>query len=288
VTSQAGRGAAFTVRLPVTTAVQFALLFKVGGQTYAVPAARVEEAAQVSPEDLRLSPARERVVIRGRELPLVRLGALFGVPAPPGLATRSALVLTAEDETFAVTCDKVIGPREIVVRGLGPLLAKMPLYAGATISGAGKVQLILDVAQLGKLARHGVGGVRPTRALGPRRVLVVDDSRSIRETASLILLQGGYAVETVPDGWDAWEMLQDRPFDLLVTDLEMPRLDGHELISRVRRSADLRGLPVLVVSSRTAESTRTRVLAGGADGFVPKPLRKRTLLDAVDTALHRP
>ena len=99
-------------------------------------------------------------------------------------------------------------------------------------------------------------------------MLVVDDSRSIRETASLILLQGGYAVEAVPDGWDAWELLQDRPFDLLLTDLEMPRLDGHELIGRVRRSAELRQLAVVVVSSRTADSVRARVISAGADDFL--------------------
>jgi chemotaxis protein histidine kinase CheA/CheY-like chemotaxis protein len=286
VSSKPGLGAAFTVKLPLTTAVQQALLFKVGGQVYSVPAARVQEAASITTDDLRLGPERERVVLRGRELPLVRLGALLGVPAPPGLATRSALVLAVGDETFAITCDKVIGPREIVVRSLGPLLSALPLYAGATISGAGKVQLILDVEQLAKEARRGVRGQRPTRTLGPRRVLVVDDSRSIREAASLILAQGGYAVETVPDGWDAWELLQDRPFDLLVTDLEMPRLDGHELIAKVRRTPELRALPVLVVSSRTAEATRARVAAGGADGFVPKPLRRKVLLDAVDAALR--
>jgi DNA-binding response OmpR family regulator len=118
-------------------------------------------------------------------------------------------------------------------------------------------------------------------------VLIVDDSRSIRETASLILAQGGYAVEAVPDGWDAWELLQDRPFDVLVTDLEMPRLDGHELIGRVRRSSELKELPVVVVSSRTAEAVRARVLHSGADGFVPKPLRRKLLLDAIDAALRR-
>jgi chemotaxis protein histidine kinase CheA/ActR/RegA family two-component response regulator len=287
VSSKPGRGASFIVRLPLTTAVQQALLFKVGGQVYAVPAARVQEAVQVAPEDLRLGPAEERVLVRGRELPLVRLGALLGVPAPPGLATRSGLVLTAESETFLITCDKVIGPREIVVRSLGPLLAGLPLYAGATISGAGKVQLILDVEHLLRQAKAGVRGVRPTRALGPRRVLIVDDSRSIRETASLILAQGGYAVEAVPDGWDAWELLQDRPFDVLVTDLEMPRLDGHELIGRVRRSSELKQLPVVVVSSRTADAIRARVLQSGADGFVPKPLRRKLLLDAVDAALRQ-
>ena len=297
VTSEAGRGAAFSIRLPLTTAVQQALLFKVGGQVYAVPAARVQEALSITAEDLRPGPdGLDRLAVPGpdgiRELPLVRTGALLGVPAPPGPSSRrSALVITsplADGQTFAMTCDKVIGPREIVVRSLGPLLAALPLYAGATISGAGKVQLILDVAHLAEHARRGVHAVRPTRALGPRRILVVDDSRAIREAASLILLQGGYSVETASDGWDAWELLQDRPFDLLLTDLEMPRLDGHELIAKVRRSAELATLPVVVVSSRTAATMRGRILQSGADGFVPKPLRRKSLLDAIDAALRKP
>jgi CheY-like chemotaxis protein len=202
------------------------------------------------------------------------------------------LVVTApstsdgSEDTFAVTCDKVIGPREIVVRSLGPLLTGLPFYAGATISGAGKVQLILDVSTLAAEARRGVRTARPGHAPGPRRVLIADDSRSIREAASLILAQGGYAVEAVPDGWDAWEMLQDRPFDLLLTDLEMPRLDGHELIGRVRRSPDLAQLPILVISSRTADAMRARVQQAGANGFVGKPLRKKALLDAIDAALR--
>src|SRR5262249_6638320 len=159
-----------------------ALLFKVGGQVYAVPAARVIEAVQISIDDIRNTPNGDLLVLPSETLPLVRLGALLGVPAPPGMVRRSALLLTPPTGgTCAMTCDKVIGPREIVVRSLGPLLAGLRLYAGATISGAGKVQLILDVAHLAEHAARGVHAVRPTRALGPRRVLVVDDSRSIRE-----------------------------------------------------------------------------------------------------------
>jgi len=296
VTSVPDQGATFVVRLPLTTAVQEALLFKVGGQVYALPAARVVDAVSVSPADLRIAGAEgvDHITLAlpdgRRELPVVRLGALFGVPAPPGgNPRRSALVVSFADgdevQTFAVTCDKVIGPREIVVRSLGPLLQHLSLYSGATISGAGKVQLILDVGRLAEYARSGVRATRPLRALGPRRVLVADDSRSIREAASLILAQGGYSVETVPDGWDAWELLQDRPFDLLLTDLEMPRLDGHELIAKVRRAPELAALPVVVITSRTNEATRARVTGEGADGFVPKPLRRKALLDGVEAAL---
>jgi chemosensory pili system protein ChpA (sensor histidine kinase/response regulator) len=284
VTSVRGEGTRFTLRLPLTTAITQALLFKVGGQVYAIPAARVDEILDVTVDDVELGEV-ERLRRGTFALPLVRLGALLGVPPPPGAsARRSALVINDGDFAFAATCDKVIGPREIVVRSLGALFANLPLYAGATISGAGKVQLILDVARLAEVTRHGVHHDRPARADSQPRVLVVDDSRAIREAALLILAQGGYAADAVADGWDAWELLQDRPFQALVTDLEMPRLDGWELIARVRRSPELAAIPIVVVSSRAA-ATRVRVLASGADAVVDKPLRRKALIDAVAGAV---
>ena len=287
--SAAGRGTRFTVRLPLTTAIERALLFKVGGNVYAVPASHVVETGPVAPADVRSTPEGERMVLRGRTLPLVRLGALLGEPPPPGPSTRrSAVVLDWEGMRFGMTCDKLVGPREIVVKGLGPLLGALPLFAGATISGAGKVQLILDVATLAQHAGSPVSlGARPTGAVGGPRVLLADDSRSLRETAALLLAQGGYRVETVADGWEAWELLQDRRFDILLTDGEMPRLDGYELTAKLRRHPALRAMPVVVMTSRAAEPSRARALAAGADQFLPKPLRRKPLLDAVAEAIAR-
>src|SRR5262249_8852749 len=153
-------------------AVQEALLFKIGGHVYAVPSVRVEETLDVTPADVTLG-AEERLRFRGQSLPLVRLGALLGVPPPPGASERrAALVLSSippagsagrigPPRRCAPPCDKLIGPREIVVRSLGPLLSRLPLYAGATISGAGKVQLILDVARLAQIALEGMHAARP-------------------------------------------------------------------------------------------------------------------------------
>ncbi|MSP61411.1 MAG: hybrid sensor histidine kinase/response regulator [Myxococcales bacterium] len=285
--STPGQGTRFTVRLPLTTAIIGGLLFKVGGHVYAVPASSVVDTAPIAAADFQSTPTGERLLLRGRALPLVRLGALLGEPSPPGSAMRrAAVVLDHEGLIFGLTCDKLIGPRQIVVKGLGPLLSSLPLYAGATISGAGKVQLILDVATLADHARRGVTlGARPTGSVGGPRVLLADDSRSVRETAALILLQAGYRVETVPDGWEAWELLQDRRFDLVLTDGEMPRLDGYDLTGHIRRHPDLRDLPVVVMTSRTVETGRTRALSCGADAFLAKPLRRQAILDAVAAAL---
>lgn len=289
VESEPGAGTRFVVRLPLTTAILQALLFKVGGQVYAVPVVSVIETAQVAAPAVERGPAGEWITVRTERLPLVRLGALLGVPPPPGAPDRRWAVVVEHDELrFAITCDKVIGAREIVIKSLGPLLAPLRLFAGATISGAGKVQLILDLGALATIARSSKGlGARP-RADGVRRILVADDSRTLREAAALLLQQGGYRVEMATDGWDAWDLLQDQPFDLLLTDLEMPRLDGWELLGRIRRHPNLRHLSVLIMSSRTGEVHRQRALGLGADDFICKPLRRRVLLDAVRAALDRP
>jgi chemosensory pili system protein ChpA (sensor histidine kinase/response regulator) len=288
-TSSPGKGTRFVVRLPLTTAIERALLFKVGGNVYAVPASSVIETGPVAADEVKSTPEGDRIMLRGRPLPLLRLGALLGEPPPPGPSTRRASILLDHEGTlFGMTCDKLIGPREIVIKGLGPLLGQLPLFAGATISGAGKVQLILDVATLAGLAGSTISlGARPSGAVGGPRVLLADDSRSLRETAALILAQGGFRVETVADGWEAWELLQDRRFDLLLTDGEMPRLDGYELTGKVRRHPALRAMPVIVMTSRSADASRDRALSAGADQFLPKPLRRQPLLDTVSLALRK-
>jgi chemosensory pili system protein ChpA (sensor histidine kinase/response regulator) len=180
-----------------------------------------------------------------------------------------------------MTCDKIIGPRTIVVRPLGPLLSALPLYAGVTVSGAGKAQLVLD---LGALADAAHAPARPSDRGGRRglpRILVVDDSRLSRETVARVLAGAGYHPVTAEDGWDAWELLSERRFDAVVTDLEMPRVDGFELAIRIRREPTLRGLPIVVLSSRTARTTRERAREAGANVVLAKGPNKRALLDAL-------
>ena len=211
--------------------------------------------------------------------------------APPGLDHAApALVLDRRRRRpSSVTCDKVIGPREIVVRSLGPLLGRP-----AALRRRHHLRRRQGAAHPRRRstwptgARHGVRGARPTRALGPRRVLVVDDSRSIRETASLILAQGGYAVEAVPDGWDAWELLQDRPFDVL------RHRPGDAAPRRPR--ADRAGCAARPSSSgcrwwwsaRAPPTPSARACSPPAPtASSPSRCAARSLLDAVDAARQR-
>jgi chemosensory pili system protein ChpA (sensor histidine kinase/response regulator) len=315
--SVAGRGTRFTVRLPLTTAIVRALLFKVNGQVYAVPAGSVVATTRLSPEQQEAPSAAPF----GETVPLLRLHQLLALVPPPGRdlsgphrlpsprdldADAPAALLDHDGFRFLATCDKLIGEREIVIKNLGPLLGSLALFAGATISGAGKVQLVLDVAELAARAdpAGGAGRLRGVPSVEPaaratqeqgreasageaagaaeptHRVLVVDDSRSARETAARILLRGGYHVDAAVDGGEAWALLAERRYDVVVTDLEMPGTDGYALLALLRRDPDKARLPVVVISSQQGDA-RTRALDGGARAFLNKPVPPSVLLETV-------
>jgi len=287
---EAGVFTRFRLSIPLTATITQALLFKLGGQVYAVPATHVIEALPVGPDILAgnsvvtpMPSKHEAGNLPG--LPLLRLHALLGIELPPG-RRATALHVRYGGRDFVLTCDKVIGPRTVVIRPPGPLLGLIPLYAGVTASGAGKAQLVLD---LGALADAAFGPPR-IAAPGPRRgqprVLIVDDSRMARESAARLLSAAGYQTVAAEDGWDAWEVLGERRFDAVVTGLEMPRVDGFQLIARIRHESTLRGLPIVVLSSRTSQSTRQRALLAGANIFLPKSRYKRSLVEAVASCLR--
>jgi chemosensory pili system protein ChpA (sensor histidine kinase/response regulator) len=277
VEDRPGEGTRFVISAPQQGAIILAVLFKVGGQVYALPAAHVERAEATAAE----APAPP-----GHQLDL---HALFGAEAGPRRASTGLHVRYA-GTAFRISCDKIIGPRTIVVRPLGPVLTGLPLYAGVTVSGSGKAQLVLDIATLADLALHPPTAPAPGHA-GPAavrpspRVLVVDDSRLQRETTARTLFAGGLSTVTAEDGLEAWELLCERRFDALITDLEMPRLDGFDLIARVRSEAALKSLPIIVVSSRTSRAPRGRALAAGADAILPKNPHRKQLLDTLTALL---
>ncbi len=292
VESVPGKGTTFVLRLPILAAITNALLFKLGGEVMAISVSHVGESCLIRPEDLdRPEPT---TMVSGRRLPVVDLPGLLGLKRRVRGRHIPGFVVRWEHNRFVVTCDKIVGPRQIVVRPLSPLLAALPFYYGATISGSGKVQLVMDPAAL---ALAATSRFRPTTESTEvtaeteqsrnRRVLVCDDSRSIREVLTRVLLEAGYEVEPAVDGWDAWERMGSADFDVVVTDLEMPRMDGYSLIERIRKSPRHRFLPVLVLTSRTAETNRVKAEEAGADLFMTKPIKKRIILDQVEQAIEK-
>jgi chemotaxis protein histidine kinase CheA/CheY-like chemotaxis protein len=276
VSSSTGVGSTFTIRLPLTTAISNALLFKIGGHVYAIPNVHVLETFEVDEGESGL-PAQVRAP--SGSMPLVLLHAALGAALPRGRVP--AVVIDYASRRLALTCDKIVGPREIVVKSLGPLLSPLPLYAGGTISGSGKVQLILDPAALVRMAYPDVTAPLASRRRAAARVLVADDSRAVRQAMTLLLERAGYQVDAAASGLSAWRMLGRARYDALVTDLEMPDMGGVELIERMRADPVLAHMPVIIISSRATADARSRARALGVVEVLAKPVSTEALLAAL-------
>jgi chemotaxis protein histidine kinase CheA len=276
VASLAGKGATFMLRVPLSAALAHAMLFKVDGQVYAVSNVNVADTTWVDPHAITAT-------VRDDALPVVRLEQLLG----HGAATdrRPALVVTFAGKSLVCTVDKIIGVREIIIKPLGPLLAPLTLYAGATISGSGKVQLILDPAQLVRRAYPDAAAAMIDPRAAPMmlagRALVVDDSRAIREAMTSMLGSEGWIVDVAEDGERALQLARQQRYDLVVTDLEMPELGGFEFIAQLRRDDRLKTTPVVVITSRANPEHRRRARDLGVRALVAKPITRRKLLEAL-------
>jgi chemosensory pili system protein ChpA (sensor histidine kinase/response regulator) len=281
VSSVPRRGTTFTMRLPLTTAIVDAMLFKVGGHVFALPNVHVLETGSTAlPLDESIADAD------GHPFPLLNLHQLLHFDIPAEIESTPVVLLEYLGRRLAVSCDKIVGPREIVVKNLGPMLAGVPLYSGATISPSGKVQLILDTAALTNLAYPEQARAESTKTPSglSKRVLVVDDSRATREAMRNMLERAGYHVLSAADGRSAWNSINEQGCDLLVTDLEMPGEDGFALLERLRADPRHQDLPALIISTKDTEANRRRALALAAVDFIPKPVTQKELIDALRAA----
>lgn len=277
VSSTPGKGTTFTLRLPLSAALAQAMLFKVDGQVYAIPSVHVVDTTQVDPHVTT-------AMVRQDAYPVLRLEQLLG----HGAATerKPAVVVSFAGKSLVCTVDKIIGTREIVIKPLGPLLAPLTLYAGATVSGSGKVQLILDPAQLVRRTHPDAPAAAPTDpstapVLLAGRALVVDDSRAIREAMTSMLGSEGWIVDVAEDGARALQMAKQVRYDLVITDLEMPELGGFELIARLRKDDRFKTTPVVIITSRASPEHRRRARDLGVRALVAKPITRRKLLEAL-------
>ena len=293
VDSVAGQGVTFTIRLPLTTAVTQAVLVKSGARTYALPAVMVEQVRQLRPEQLEKVRAQGRVDWAGRSYPFAYLAHLLGETGVPSEeAKRRAPVVLARlgAETVALLVDAILGNQEVVVKHLGPQLARVPGVAGATVLGTGEIVLILNPMPLLKRPR-AVDAMPAGPAQSPREarpaVMVVDDSLTVRKITGRLLTREGYDVLTAKDGVEALEMLSDVVPDAMLVDIEMPRMDGFDLTRNVRADPRLRHVPIIMITSRTADKHRAYALEVGVDVFLGKPYREDELLAHVSRLVGR-
>ncbi|CAK0768729.1 chemosensory pili system protein ChpA (sensor histidine kinase/response regulator) [Gammaproteobacteria bacterium] len=297
IDSEAGHGTTFTIRLPLTLAVSKALLINVQGDLFAIPLAAIRAVLQLSYDEAsRLYEDSRPVLIRGGvEYQFVHAATLLNAPAPPSRLNpgekMSVLLFGIGDLHTAVAVDHLLGAREIVVKSVGPQIGRVHEISGATILGDGRVVIILD---MGALIRKNValhGTLLPKQNLSEQfckvedksgiLVLVVDDSITVRKVTARLLERHNMRVLTARDGVDAVAMLQKHIPDLVVMDIEMPRMDGYELASYIRDEPRLRDIPIIMITSRTGTKHRERAAQVGVNHYLGKPYQETELLEVV-------
>ena len=281
IRSRSGEGTAFTMRLPQTLAVTQAVFVRIGDITYAVPIASVRGVGRISREELGTVDTSYRY--GGEDYPVHDLGALLGhTPAKAeGQLQMPLLLIRAGDLRAAVLVDQVVGNREIVVKPVGPQVASLPGIFGATIMGDGRVVVILDVAPLVRRQAVMPRDVQPQPEIVQRRVplvMVVDDSVTMRKVTGRVLERHNFEVVTAKDGIDALERMAERVPDLMLLDIEMPRMDGYELATAMRAEGRLRDVPIIMITSRTGEKHRERAMEIGVQRYLGKPYQEPELM----------
>jgi two-component system sensor histidine kinase and response regulator WspE len=251
----------------------------------------------VASEALRMLEGRQHVDFEGRSLGLVSAHQVLGLaPGPVKTDTTPILVLSDAHEQYGIVVERLLGERELVVQPLDPRLGKIKDIAAGALMADGTPLLIIDTEDLLQSIRKLVtqGGLQrtgsaPAAAVKRKRILVVDDSLTVRELERKLLDSHGYLVEVAIDGVDGWNAVRGQAFDLVVTDVDMPRLDGIELVRRIKADPALHVLPVMIVSYKDREADRRRGLEAGADYYLAKgSFQDRALIDAVLDLIGEP
>ncbi|QXQ19993.1 hybrid sensor histidine kinase/response regulator [Pseudomonas tolaasii] len=288
----AGQGSRFHLEVPLTLSVVRSLVVEVGEEAYAFPLAHIERMCDLAPDDIVQLEGRQHFWHEGRHVGLVAASQLLQRPAGQNHEdTLKVVVIRERDAVYGIAVERFIGERTLVVLPLDNRLGKVQDISAGALLDDGSVVLIVDVEDMlrsvdkllntGRLERIARRSQQATEA--PRkRVLVVDDSLTVRELQRKLLLNRGYEVAVAVDGMDGWNALRSEDFDLLITDIDMPRMDGIELVTLLRRDSRLQSLPVMVVSYKDREEDRRRGLDAGADYYLAKAsFHDDALLDAV-------
>jgi chemosensory pili system protein ChpA (sensor histidine kinase/response regulator) len=294
IDSTYGKGSRFTIRLPFTLAISQALIVRVAEETYALPLATVEGVVRLPRNIVARHLGKDAPLFEygGQKYRFQHLGSFVGLGATrlPDLdVSMSVVLIRAGEHSTALVTDELIGSREIVVKSLGPQISAIRGIAGATILGDGRIVLILD---MGSLVRSE-WRARPTETAvldqRDRRTfaLVVDDSITVRRVTQRLLERNGMRVLTAKDGVDAVSLLQENLPDIILLDIEMPRMDGYEVAAHVRNDARLKHIPIVMITSRVSEKHRARAIELGVDDYLGKPYQESQLLDAIEPLVNR-
>jgi chemosensory pili system protein ChpA (sensor histidine kinase/response regulator) len=293
IESTPGQGTRFLIRLPYTLAITHALIVNVGDETFALPLPTVEGITRLSRERIlaHLTEDEPKLDYGGIGYRIQHLGSLVGA-APSALPDEdgavSLVLVRAGENSSALLTDSLEGSREIVVKTLGPHIASVPGVTGATILGDGRVIMILDAATLVRAQRGAEPAARPPApAERQTTALVVDDSITMRRVTQRLLERRGVKVLTARDGLDAIGVLQSNEVDVILLDIEMPRMDGYQFASHVRNDAKHKNLPIIMITSRSGEKHRAKAIEVGVNDYLGKPYQESQLVAAIEALLGK-
>jgi two-component system sensor histidine kinase and response regulator WspE len=297
VSSQRGQGTRFHLELPLALSVIRTLLAEIGNEPYAFPLARVDRVLKLPKTEIQSLEGRQHFTLGEQQIGLVAASQVLELESPPSGEDVSIIVLGDKTARYGVVVDRFLGEQELVVRPLDARLGKVQNVSAAALMPDGSPLLIIDVddlirnienivsgQRLTQIGRNGGGEVKRAR----KRVLVVDDSLTVRELERKLLDSRGYAVDVAVDGMDGWNAVRTGHYDLVVTDVDMPRLDGIELVTLIRKDRRLKTMPVMIVSYKDRQEDRQRGLEAGADHYLTKgSFDDDTLVTAVADLIGR-
>lgn len=294
VRSTFGVGSEFRIIVPTTLAVLRCLLIETAGQRFALPLHRVALATSQATTTLLHAEGRQAIELDGQPVPVFDMAEVLGLPAThTGTGTYVIVNGTVGRRAFLV--DQLVGQRDVVIKGLSALVQRLDVIAGTSIEPDGSILLVLDAAGLiERSRRNGTRSVDDVVATGHRhrrsgRLLVVDDALTVRELQRTILERAGFDVTVAIDGIEALTHLENDVFDLVLTDVEMPRMDGFALTERIRAHPSLGNVAVLILTSLASDTDRRRGMEAGADGYIVKSdFDEESLLAAVDRLVGTP
>ncbi|MEP0857570.1 hybrid sensor histidine kinase/response regulator [Trichocoleus sp. DQ-U1] len=296
--SQPGKGTSFHFQLPLTLSVVRTLLVEISGKPYAVPLARIDQIVTVERSDISDVENRQYFTMNQQNIGLITAHQVLELPEPPpNPGSLSVVVISDQSNPYGLVVDKFLGERDLVVRPLDPRLGKVPDISATSLMGDGSPILIVDVSDMvrsidailnaGRLAKVGVDAAEVI-ADKRKKVLVVDDSITVREMERKLLENRGYSVDVAVNGMEGWNAVRTNHYDLVISDIDMPRMNGIELVKQMKNHPRLHSTPVIIVSYRDREEDRIQGLEAGADYYLTKSsFHDATLIDAVVNLIGR-
>jgi two-component system chemotaxis sensor kinase CheA len=279
VNFEPGKGSCFTLTLPLTLTTTRAIMVRAGRQTYAIPTSNVEQILRVLPAQIKSVGGRSVLTLGGPPLAISRLTHTLGVesrPDEPVAEAMLAVVVTSGQQQAVIVVDELLAEQDVTMKPLGARIRRVRHVSAATLLESGEIALVLNMANVvrsllnlnnqGQLIAETSNDVTPTKF----RLLVVDDSVTTRTLLQGILDAAGFDVDTAADGQIALEKLQKVKFDLVVSDIDMPRLDGFELSQAIRKSSEFARTPIVLVTARGSDQDQARGAASGADAYIVK------------------